>query len=144
MLSQKRPDGFTLIEMMIVVTAIGIMAAIAIPRYLEVSEKGRFAEAKSILSALRDAQVRYMSQNEHFTNVIGDLDTPVSGLRYFTVNIAGTNTATAVAQLPATVVATCVRNNLQVSANFPAGYDVQINQLGTISSANANVQNKLI
>jgi len=144
MLLKKGNEGITLVETLIVVTVMGILLAIAMPRYLEVSEKGRFAEAKSILSALRDAQVRYMSQNEHFTNVIGDLDTPVSGSKYFVPDISIINTSSAVAQLPGTVVATCSRTPLQVSANYPTGYVVSITQLGTLSSANANVQRKLI
>ncbi|MFQ6032407.1 MAG: type IV pilin protein [Candidatus Zixiibacteriota bacterium] len=47
--SQK---GFTLIELMIVVVIIGILAALAIPRFMRATTKSKQSEAKQILKQI--------------------------------------------------------------------------------------------
>ena len=58
--SQK---GFTLIELMIVVAIIGILAAIAIPNYLQYQLKTRGSEAKTNLGALKTSEMASEGQN---------------------------------------------------------------------------------
>lgn len=56
--------GFTLIELMIVVAIIGILAAIAIPKFADLISKSREGAIKGQLSSVRSAINVYYSDNE--------------------------------------------------------------------------------
>ncbi|MBC8794662.1 pilin [Shewanella algae] len=51
----KRAQGFTLIELMIVVAIIGILAAIALPAYQDYTKKSKFSEIVTAVGAVRTA-----------------------------------------------------------------------------------------
>ena len=55
--------GFTLIELLIVVVIIGILAAIAIPKFATTKEKAFVAKMKSDLRNLATAQEAYAADN---------------------------------------------------------------------------------
>ena len=48
----KKEKGFTLIELMIVVVIIGLLAAMAIPRFMRVTTKSKQSEAKLVLKQI--------------------------------------------------------------------------------------------
>jgi len=60
----KTKRGFTLIELMIVVAIIGILAAIAIPKFSQLITKGNEANTKGNLGALRSALSIYYGDME--------------------------------------------------------------------------------
>jgi prepilin-type N-terminal cleavage/methylation domain-containing protein len=59
--------GFTLIELLIVVVIIGILAAIAIPKFSATREKAYFAAMKSDLKNLASQQEIYYSDEYSYT-----------------------------------------------------------------------------
>jgi len=71
-----RMGGVTLIELMIVITILGILAAIAIPAYRGYTERAQRTEAKDALLRLQTQQERWYLTNNTYTNNLGALGFP--------------------------------------------------------------------
>lgn len=60
---KNKLQGFTLIEVMVVVVIVGILAAIAYPSYQDSVRKAKRAEGRAALMQLMQQEERYYSQN---------------------------------------------------------------------------------
>jgi prepilin-type N-terminal cleavage/methylation domain-containing protein len=114
MKSIRNSKGFTLIELMIVVVIIGILAAIAIPKFTQVSKSAKEAEAPPILKQIRSLELNYYQKNDTYATTIATLDgfdqSSTQG-KYYTFSTNGTcaiatATSTAVASHQSMLVST--------------------------------------
>jgi type IV pilus assembly protein PilA len=60
---QKNKKGFTLVELLIVVVILGILAAVAIPRFLTTRDEAQFRTCQSQLAAVNGAIDEWMFMN---------------------------------------------------------------------------------
>lgn len=151
MKSLKRQDGFTLVELMVVVAIIGLLSAVAIPNFKKYQAKAKVSEAKLQLSAAYTAEAAFFSDYNIYHNCLAYMGYDPAGetpSRYYTVGINATaaidNAAYSGAVNSGLNTADCSRTNAATigattgnsSANatwFPAGKGVG----GTIGSTTA-------
>lgn len=94
----KLQKGFTLIELMIVVTIIGILAAVAVPAYSDYVTRGKLIEATAALSDGRVKMEQYFQDNRTYvggtcptatTNFTYDCNTPAATISTYTISASG-------------------------------------------------------
>jgi prepilin-type N-terminal cleavage/methylation domain-containing protein len=90
--------GFTLLELIVVIIILGILATLGFTQYTKMVEKGRTAEARTILGQLRSAQVAYWQEYGGYggavSNLIVDAPTSCVSTHYFSYASTGPSTAT--------------------------------------------------
>ena len=88
-LRSRGRKGFTLVELAVVIIIIGILAAFAVPRFLDSVERSKAGEAFNYLSAVRSAQERYQVRQGTYADDISKLDIQMQEPKYFTVGTPG-------------------------------------------------------
>jgi prepilin-type N-terminal cleavage/methylation domain-containing protein len=90
-------QGFTLIELMVVIVIIGVLASLAIPRFTEASVKAKVAEAPRVIASFESA---YLAATAEGVTIGSEADlifkSPES--KWFTYSMSGTTAYTATKQ----------------------------------------------
>ena len=83
----KKDNGFTLIELMIVVAIIAILAAIAIPNFLSFVSQTRRSEVKSNLEAIYRAEISYFAEKDLYSSSFVDIRWVPVGVANYTYSV---------------------------------------------------------
>lgn len=87
----NQQEGFTLVELMVVVAIIGILSAVAIPNFQRYQAKSKASEARIQLSSIYTAEIAFAGDYDNFASCLGEMGfdpgaPPAS--RYYTVGFA--------------------------------------------------------
>jgi prepilin-type N-terminal cleavage/methylation domain-containing protein len=69
----KKAKGFTLVELMVVIVIVGILAAVAIPKFLEASNKAKASEFPTQLTSIYTGEIAYNAENASYCTDFGVL-----------------------------------------------------------------------
>lgn len=101
-----RPNGFTLIELIITIAVVAILARIALPAYTGYLARGKVTDALASLADYRVKMEQYFQDNRNYGAAGAACPVPAPGSQYFTFtctvgaatpSVAYTATATSIA-----------------------------------------------
>ncbi|NLQ06813.1 prepilin-type N-terminal cleavage/methylation domain-containing protein [Cylindrospermopsis raciborskii LB2897] len=95
LIRDKTAQGFTLLELLVVIVIIGILSAIALPSFLNQANKAKESEAKTYVSSFNKAQTLYRLENPGFATTLNQLSITIPpSTDFYNYTIGGSGTIT--------------------------------------------------
>jgi len=116
--SRKNQEGFTLVELMIVVAIIGLLASVAIPNFKQYQAKTKTSEAKLQLAAIYSAETAFAGDYDTYSTCLSNMGYDPSTeavARYFATGFAA-DVAGTIASAVLNGANSCVAGNFQFAA----------------------------
>ncbi len=101
-MTARRTSGFTFIELLVTLTVLGALSAIAVPRYRDYTRRARVAALQGDLGNLRVAQEEHWADYQRYatdTSSLGLRTTTDVSIRLSSEDVAGGYTAVATHRL---------------------------------------------
>lgn len=128
MFKKKNQQGFTLVELMVVIVIIGILAAMAIPKFLGATNKTKVSEAKPVLKEIYTLQSAYQIEKGSYSGSATDIGfVSPSGVSRFTYTVTNKGTTLGNANL---------NEKIDVAA---IGDDICIDSVAALKASTANL-----
>jgi len=125
----RHSKGYSLIELLVVVTIVAILAAIALPAYKNYMIRGRIPDATSNLTSKRVQMEQYYQDNRTYA-LAPACNTDTASSKYFTFSCTGAGTPTATSY-----IITATGNNPGPMAGFTYTIDQGNNRQTTAAPA---------
>lgn len=143
--SKMNQNGFSLIELMIVVAIIGILAAIAVPNYQKFQSRARQSEVKTGLSGLFVAEKAFFSEYATYATALDAVGWTAEGKAYYNIGFRSAFTHTDINSIAPTGTSFCINtcgapapdngpcpDNFEPGLNCIGGYSVRAIPIGNI------------
>lgn len=140
-------QGFTLIELMIVVAIIGILAAIAIPTYQDYNARAQVTEAVGLTTGFKTTFAEYYSSFGRWPDHLTQVGDTISGRYVSVITIVTGNNGSGLVVIQATMKSTGINKNISgktfAIASSSGGKNWDCGKVGN-ATANTNLDSRFL